>query len=42
MHFIECITERKTPKTDGHSALRVIKAIEAAEKSSEICSYVKL
>lgn len=32
-HFFECIKERKNPITDGANALRVIKAIEMAEKS---------
>jgi len=32
-HFIECITSRKTPKTDGHSGLRVLKILEACQKS---------
>lgn len=32
-HFLECVRERKAPLTDGHNALRVIKAIEMAEKS---------
>jgi predicted dehydrogenase len=32
-HFAECIQARKKPLTDGESALRVIRLIEAAEKS---------
>lgn len=32
-HFIDCINNRKTPRTDGYNALRVIKAVEMAEKS---------
>jgi predicted dehydrogenase len=32
-HFAECIQTRKKPLTDGESALRVIRLIEAAEKS---------
>jgi predicted dehydrogenase len=32
-HFLECIRERKKPLTDGYKALRVIKAIEMAERS---------
>jgi predicted dehydrogenase len=32
-HFLKCVRERKKPLTDGYSALRVIKAIEMAEKS---------
>ncbi|NIA23821.1 MAG: Gfo/Idh/MocA family oxidoreductase [Proteobacteria bacterium] len=41
-HFIDCITNRTNPKTDGHSALRVIKAIEAAEKSAQEGKYIKV
>jgi predicted dehydrogenase len=32
-HFLECIREGKTPETDGHSGLRVIEIIEAAQRS---------
>ncbi len=32
-HFVECIRERKKPRTDGFNALRVIKAVEMAEES---------
>jgi UDP-2-acetamido-3-amino-2,3-dideoxy-glucuronate N-acetyltransferase len=32
-HFIECITSRKTPKTDGNSGLRVLKILEACQES---------
>jgi len=32
-HFLECVKERKKPLTDGYNALRVIEAIEMAEKS---------
>jgi predicted dehydrogenase len=32
-HFLKCVRERRKPLTDGYSALRVIKAIEMAEKS---------
>lgn len=32
-HFIECCKNRTTPKTDGYSALKVIKTLEMAEKS---------
>lgn len=31
--FLTCIRENKTPKTDGISGLRVVKIIEAAQKS---------
>jgi UDP-2-acetamido-3-amino-2,3-dideoxy-glucuronate N-acetyltransferase len=32
-HFIECVIERKKPKTDGSEGLRVLKVLEAAENS---------
>lgn len=32
-HFIECITDGRTPRTDGGSALKIVRLLEAAEKS---------
>ncbi len=32
-HFLECIEEGKTPKSDGYSGLRVVSILEAANKS---------
>jgi predicted dehydrogenase len=32
-HFIECVAHGKRPLTDGHSALRVVRVLEAAQKS---------
>ena len=32
-HFLECIREKKRPLTDGLSGLRVVRALEAAERS---------
>jgi len=32
-HFIECLTARKSPKTDGNSGLRVLKILEACQES---------
>jgi predicted dehydrogenase len=32
-HFIECIEQRKTPTTDGHAGLRVVRLLEAATQS---------
>ena len=32
-HFLECIREGKRPLTDGASALRVVRVLEAAERS---------
>ena len=31
-HFIECVLQRKRPRTDGREGLRVIKVLESAEK----------
>jgi UDP-2-acetamido-3-amino-2,3-dideoxy-glucuronate N-acetyltransferase len=32
-HFLECIESRKTPKTDGHDGWRVLKVLEASQRS---------
>lgn len=32
-HFLECIREHKTPRSDGYSGLRVVSILEAANKS---------
>lgn len=32
LHFLECIKNRKTPKTDGQEALRVLKVLDAVQK----------
>lgn len=32
-HFLECITKRKNPKTDGLEALNVLRVLEACQKS---------
>ena len=34
-HFIDCVRERKTPVSDAHDGLRVIRIIEAAQQSME-------
>jgi predicted dehydrogenase len=34
-HFIECIAQGKRPLTDGQAALRVVRVLEAAQKSLE-------
>jgi UDP-2-acetamido-3-amino-2,3-dideoxy-glucuronate N-acetyltransferase len=31
-HFIECVEERKTPKTDGHEGLRVLQILHTIEQ----------
>ncbi len=40
-HFVECILERKKPKTDGYEGLRVLKILESAEKSLSIKRDIK-
>ncbi|MGD0839038.1 MAG: Gfo/Idh/MocA family oxidoreductase, partial [Polyangia bacterium] len=32
-HFLECVAQGKRPLTDGQSALRVVRVLEAAQKS---------
>ena len=32
-HFIDCIENNKQPETDGQAGLRLVKIVEAAEKS---------
>ena len=34
-HFIDCIREGKTPRSDGHSGLRVVRVLEALQRSLE-------
>ncbi|MCC6349009.1 MAG: Gfo/Idh/MocA family oxidoreductase [Candidatus Eisenbacteria bacterium] len=33
LHFVECVRDRKTPLTDGLGGLRVVKVLDAAQKS---------
>lgn len=35
VHFVECVRDRKCPRTDGESGLRVIRVLEAAQESLE-------
>jgi UDP-2-acetamido-3-amino-2,3-dideoxy-glucuronate N-acetyltransferase len=32
-HFLECVEQRKTPKTDGRDGWRVLKVLEASQRS---------
>ena len=32
-HFIECIRSGSTPRSDGHSGLRVVRVLEALQRS---------
>ena len=34
-HFLDCVAERKTPLTDGHEGLRVLRVLDACQKSLE-------
>jgi predicted dehydrogenase len=34
-HFLECVRDRKTPLSDGQDGLRVVKVLEAADRSLE-------
>jgi predicted dehydrogenase len=33
VHFVECLEQNKTPLTDGHAGLRVVRILEAASQS---------
>jgi UDP-2-acetamido-3-amino-2,3-dideoxy-glucuronate N-acetyltransferase len=33
LHFLDCVIERKTPLTDGEEGLRVLRVLEACERS---------
>lgn len=35
LHFLECVRDRKTPLTDGHEALRVLRVLNACQKALE-------
>jgi UDP-2-acetamido-3-amino-2,3-dideoxy-glucuronate N-acetyltransferase len=32
-HFLDCVRSRRSPKTDGHDAWRVLKVLEASQRS---------
>jgi UDP-2-acetamido-3-amino-2,3-dideoxy-glucuronate N-acetyltransferase len=32
-HFVDCVRSRRTPKTDGYDAWRVLKVLEASQRS---------
>jgi len=32
-HFLECVRERKTPRSDGRDGLRVVRVLDAAQRS---------
>ncbi|HYE65705.1 MAG TPA: Gfo/Idh/MocA family oxidoreductase [Pyrinomonadaceae bacterium] len=33
IHFVDCIKNNKRPETDGHAGLRIVRILEAAERS---------
>ena len=33
LHFVECIEQRKTPRTDGQNGLRILQILHAAQRS---------
>jgi len=35
LHFIECVTKNKVPRSDGEDGLRVVRVLEAAQESLE-------
>ncbi len=35
LHFLECVQERKTPRTDGHEGLRVLKVLHQCQQALE-------
>ncbi len=35
-HFLQCVEERATPRSDGEDGLRVLKVLDAAQKSMKI------
>jgi len=35
-HFLECIEKDRTPRSDGHDGLRVVRVLEAAQKSLDL------
>ena len=41
LHFIDCITNRTTPRTDGGEALRVLTVLERCQQSLELPSGVE-
>ena len=42
LHFIECIEEDKTPFTDGEEGFKVVKVLEAAQKSLKEGKEIKV
>jgi predicted dehydrogenase len=34
-HFVECVAERKRPRSDGYSGLRVVRVLDALQRSLE-------
>jgi UDP-2-acetamido-3-amino-2,3-dideoxy-glucuronate N-acetyltransferase len=34
-HFVDCVRTRKTPRTDGHNGVRVLRVLDACQRSIE-------
>jgi UDP-2-acetamido-3-amino-2,3-dideoxy-glucuronate N-acetyltransferase len=34
-HFLDCVAQRKTPRSDGHEGLRVLRVLDACQRSLE-------
>jgi predicted dehydrogenase len=32
-HFVQCVRKSQTPRSDGHSGLRVVRVLEALQRS---------
>ncbi|MBX3486358.1 MAG: Gfo/Idh/MocA family oxidoreductase [Candidatus Paracaedibacteraceae bacterium] len=41
-HFIDCIKENKTPRTDGREGLRVLQVLDAAQQSLSTFTNIKI
>ncbi len=39
-HFVDCVTSGRCPQTDGHSGVRVVRALERAEASLRCNTYL--
>jgi predicted dehydrogenase len=41
-HFVRCIVERKRPRSDGYSGLRVVRVLDALQRSLEVGQPISL
>ncbi|MBY0501220.1 MAG: Gfo/Idh/MocA family oxidoreductase [Alphaproteobacteria bacterium] len=42
LHFLDCIARNETPRTDGYEGLRVLKVLEASERSRQTNAAITL